>query len=61
MTNDGSQLAVARLHVFFQFTGEGTVQVIHQVSISNRGTEMIAPERDIEPILNFNVPKMRPT
>ncbi len=57
VTNDGSQLAVARLHVFFQFTGEGTVQVIHQVSISNRGTEMVAPERDIEPILNFNVPE----
>lgn len=56
-TSDTSNLAVSRLHVFFQFTEQGTVQVIHQVSISNRGNTMVAPEEDAEPVLNFTLPE----
>lgn len=56
-TTDTSNLAVSRLHVFFQFTEEGTVQVINQISISNRGNTMVAPEEDSEPVLNFTLPE----
>jgi hypothetical protein len=57
VTTDTSSLNVSRLHAFFQFTSQGTVQVIHQVSISNRDNKMVASERDIEPILNFTLPE----
>lgn len=50
-------LVISRLHVFFQFTGEGTVQVIHQVSISNRGSELVAPDESNTPVLNFSLPE----
>ena len=57
VTTDTSSLTVSRLHAFFQFTEQGTVQIIHQVSISNRGNKMVASERDIEPVLNFTLPE----
>ena len=56
-TTDPSSLAVSRLHAFFTFTDQGTVQVIHQVSISNRGSLMVAPEQDTDPVLNFSLPE----
>ncbi len=55
-TSDPSTLSVSRLHVFFQF-GEETVQVIHQVSVSNLGDLLVAPVRDTEPVLNFSLPE----
>jgi len=56
-TTSTDDLAISRLHVFFQFTGEGTIQVIHQVTISNRGNEMVAPGEDDLPVVNFNIPE----
>ncbi|MBN2045004.1 MAG: c-type cytochrome [Anaerolineales bacterium] len=56
-TTETSALAVSRLHAFFQFTDQGTVQIIHQVSISNRGNQMVAPQRDTEPVLSFTLPE----
>ncbi len=56
-TTDTSDLVISRLHVFFEFTGQGTVQVIHQITIDNRGTEMVAPTNDGEPVLEFTLPE----
>ena len=56
-TASTEDLSVSRLHVFFQFTSESTVQVIHQVTISNSGSEMVAPDDTNEPVLNFSVPE----
>ena len=56
-TTDTSDLVVSRLHVFFEFTGQGTVQVIHQVTIDNRGTAMVAPTNEGEPVLEFTLPE----
>ncbi|MEJ2510881.1 MAG: c-type cytochrome [Anaerolineales bacterium] len=57
VTNATDKLSVSRLHVFFQFTDQGTVQVVHQVSISNFGDLMVAPEQDSAPVLNFTLPE----
>jgi hypothetical protein len=57
MTSDLGGLTVSRLHVFFQFINEETIQVIHQVSISNFGNLMVAPEQENEPILEFALPE----
>ncbi len=56
-TTDTSNLIVSRLHVFFEFTEQGTVQVIHQVTIDNRGTEMVAPGNEGESVLEFTLPE----
>lgn len=57
ITSETDQLAVSRLHIFFQFTDQGALQVIHQVSISNFGEYMVAPELDGAPVLNFSLPE----
>ncbi len=56
VTSDPSDLAVSRLHIFFEFTEQDTVQVIHQVTISNRGDKLVAPSVETEPVLNFTLP-----
>jgi mono/diheme cytochrome c family protein len=56
-TTDTSDLAVSRLHIFFTASGENTIQVIHQVSISNRGNQMVAPDEGIEAVLEFTLPE----
>ena len=56
MTSDTSQLSISRLHIFIQLTGEGTARVINQLTISNFGNKMVAPELDGEPVLNFSLP-----
>ncbi len=57
ITDDTSSLVITRLHVFFDFQTAGIVQVVHMVSIANRGDKMVAPQRDIEPVLNFSLPE----
>lgn len=57
MTSDLSQLSVSRLHVFIQLSEEGTAQVINQLSISNFGNEMVAPELNADPVLKFSLPE----
>lgn len=57
VSNDPADLVVSRLHVFFQFVDESTVQVIHQVSISNLGNSVILPAEDGEALLNFTLPE----
>lgn len=56
-TTDISDLVISRLHIFFEFTEQGTVQLIHQVTIDNLGTEMVAPASDGEPVLEFTLPE----
>lgn len=57
VSNDASDLVVSRLHVFFQFLDENTVQVIHQVSISNLGNAVVLPAEDGDALLNFTLPE----
>ena len=56
-TTDTSNLVVSRLHIFFEFSQQGTVQVIYQVTIDNRGSEMVAPPSESEPVLEFSLPE----
>lgn len=56
-TTSTENLGVSRLHVFFQFTDTGTIQVINQVTISNRGDKMVAPAVETEPVLTYDLPE----
>ncbi len=57
VTDDPADLTVSRLHVFFQFVDDTTVQVIHQVSISNLGNAVVLPADGGEALLNFTLPE----
>lgn len=57
ISNDASALVVSRLHVFFQLVDEDTIQVIHQVSISNLSNAVVLPGDDDAPLLNFTLPE----
>jgi hypothetical protein len=56
-TTSTDNLVFSRIHVFFQFIDNNLVQVINQVTISNFGSEMVAPDNDLEPVLNFTLPE----
>jgi len=56
MTSDTSQLSISRVHIFIQLTEQGTALVHNQLTFSNFGSEMVAPEVDADPVLNFSLP-----
>ncbi len=56
-TTDTSNLAIERLHVFFDFINPGSVQVIELVLLSNMsGETVIAPEEG-DPVIVFDLPE----
>lgn len=57
ITSDTSQLSISRLHIFIQLTEQGTAVVINQLTFSNFGNELVAPELGTEPVLNFSLPE----
>ena len=56
-TTDISVLAIERLHIFFDFGDDGTVQVIELILLSNSsGKTLVSPE-DGAPVLVFEIPE----
>lgn len=56
-TTDTSQLAIERLHLFFEFTQEDLVQVVQLYIFSNRGNQTIVPAQEGGPIVEFPLPE----
>jgi mono/diheme cytochrome c family protein len=57
VTTDSGGLTVQRMHVFFDFTSPGSVQVAELFIISNPGDKTIVPAEAGKPVVNFAVPK----
>ncbi|MBC8507411.1 MAG: c-type cytochrome [Anaerolineales bacterium] len=55
-TTDTSNLAIERLHVFFDFINPGSVQVIELVLLSNMSGETVAAPDD-NPVIEFELPE----
>lgn len=55
-TTDTTDLRTDRLHVFFDFTNPGTVQVVNLFIISNVGDRIVAGQDDA-PVVQFPVPE----
>jgi hypothetical protein len=55
-TSDTSALSVDRMHVFFDFTNPGTVQVVELYIISNNSNRVVTAQETGQPVLNFNLP-----
>lgn len=55
-TNDTSVLTIDRMHIFFDFVGPDTVQVIQLVLISNTSGQTVATG-DGNPVLEFALPE----
>jgi cytochrome c553 len=56
-TTDTSALSVDRLHVFFDFSNTGAVQVVQLYVISNSGNKAVVSAGAGKPIMQFALPK----
>jgi mono/diheme cytochrome c family protein len=56
-TTDVSLLTVDRLHIFFDFSRPGTVQVIYVYIISNMSGKMVVSGEQGGPVATFSLPK----
>jgi mono/diheme cytochrome c family protein len=56
-TTDLAQLRADRLHVFFDFSKPGSVQVVNLFIISNSGDKVVVPEQADGALINFSLPK----
>jgi mono/diheme cytochrome c family protein len=56
-TSDLSDLSVERLHIFFEFTGDETVQVVQLFIFSNDGNNTIIPYHEGGPVVEFALPE----
>jgi hypothetical protein len=56
-TTDTAGLAVDRMHVFFDFSNPGAVQVVEFYILSNTGTETIVSGEEGGPVLEFELPE----
>ena len=56
-TSDTSSLVVDRLHMFFEFANQDTLQVIELYIISNQGDKVVAPAEKGNPTLTFQLPE----
>lgn len=55
-TSDLSAVSVDRLHVFFDFSRDGVVQVVQLFLFSNNSNKTIVPPADGQPLLFFSLP-----
>jgi mono/diheme cytochrome c family protein len=55
-TTDASKIAVDRMHLFFDFSKPGVVQVIELYILSNQGDKTLVAEQEGGPVLEFNLP-----
>jgi len=56
-TTDLSILKAERLHIFFEFVGEETIQVYVLYIFSNTSDKVLAAENENEPVLVFSLPE----
>ena len=56
-TTDISVLAIERLHIFFDFAADGTVQVVELVLLSNPSGKILVSPDDDAPALMFEIPE----
>jgi mono/diheme cytochrome c family protein len=56
-TTDMSKIRADRLHVFFDFSKAGTIQVVNLFIISNLGDKVVTPATPDQALINFYVPK----
>ena len=56
-TTDASALVVSRLHLFFEFPTEETVQVVQLFIISNPTDKAVIPASLEDPSVRFNIPE----
>lgn len=55
-TNDPSALVADRMHVFFEQTQNGTIQVVQLFILNNRGNTVIAPAGPDQPVITVDLP-----
>jgi len=56
VTNDAKTLSVQRMHIFFDFTQPGTVEVAELFIINNSSDKAVAPAAKDKPVLLFELP-----
>jgi mono/diheme cytochrome c family protein len=56
-TSDSSELVTDRLHVFFDFSQPGQVQVVNLYIISNPSGRVVAPAAAGQPVVMFDLPQ----
>jgi len=55
-TTDNSSLFAERMHVFFDFVDENTIQVVELFVINNPTSETIIPRNDKESVIEYKIP-----
>lgn len=55
-TSDSSALFAERLHVFFDFVDENTIQIVELFVINNPSNQVVVPEGDLKPIIQYKLP-----
>ncbi|MCL4561871.1 MAG: hypothetical protein M1281_14840 [Chloroflexi bacterium] len=55
-TTDAASLSIDRMHVFFDFSSPGTVQVVSLFIVSNSGKLTVTPTAPNQPLLKFPLP-----
>ncbi len=55
-STDASQIYAERMHVFFDFIGENTIQVVELYVIDNPGNNTIVPLSNTQPIIQYHLP-----
>jgi mono/diheme cytochrome c family protein len=56
ITSDSSSLYAERMHVFFDFISEGTIQIVEMYVIQNPTDAVIIPEDSTTPVIEFKLP-----
>lgn len=56
-TSETTNLRTDRLHVFFDFTTPGAVQVVNLFIISNTGDTVVVPAKEGDPVVQFPLPE----
>ena len=57
VTSDAAALSVQRMHVFFDFTTPGIVQVAELFIVNNPGDKAVVPTDPSTPVVLFDVPQ----
>lgn len=55
-TSDASAVVADRMHIFFDFSTPGTVQVIELFLLSNNGSQVVTPSQSGKGVLDFHIP-----
>lgn len=57
ISTDASVLVAERMHVFFDFVDENTIQIVEMYVIQNPGESVIVPADENTPVLSFKLPE----